>query len=334
MAAVLSWSRLDRDGRQEQHDGGEDDEQLSPTHESPCPTDLVSIPRLAARSTRIRGNIPLARARGGALGSRGGRLGPRWIAIRSFGALLSPQQRMRLMPPAPGRRSVPEPPPREFETRKSEPDFDTCRAICILRRRTSTREIEMKRPFALRLATFATVVVGLLFAAPAAVASQGPSLDESSIHPMVFVHGSTGSGAQFASQKMRFTENGYPDDYVRIFEYDSTFSLESPADVQARLDKLHRPGEAADGPKPGRPPRPLAGTAVSQTYLNASPAHAANIAHYVNIDGAQAASPPGGVPTRPSGREGHAGSVDRRGDQRHGPQPDARPVGDLSRIVR
>ena len=128
VAAVLSWSRLDRDGRQEQHDGGEDDEQLSPTHESPCPTDLVSIPRLAARSTRIRGNKPPARARGGALGSRGGRLGPRWIAIRSFGALLSPQQRMRLMPPAPGRRSVPEPPPREFETRKSEPDFDTCRA--------------------------------------------------------------------------------------------------------------------------------------------------------------------------------------------------------------
>ena len=51
----------------------------------------------------------------------------------------------------------------------------------------------MKRPFALRLATFvATVVVGLLFAAPAAVAKHGSSLDQSSIHPMVFVHGGTG----------------------------------------------------------------------------------------------------------------------------------------------
>ena len=38
------------------------------------------------------------------------------------------------------------------------------------------------------------------------------------------------------------------------------------------------------------------GTFVSQSYL-ASPARAANVAHYVNIDGASADSPPGGVPT-------------------------------------
>ena len=100
------------------------------------------------------------------------------------------------------------------------------------------REREMKRLFALRLATFVIVVLGLLVAAPAAVAKHGSGLDRSSIHPMIFVHGATGSGAQFDSQKMRFTENGYPDDYVRVFEYDSTFSVESPADVQARLDSF------------------------------------------------------------------------------------------------
>ena len=64
----------------------------------------------------------------------------------------------------------------------------------------------MKRPFALRLlrlATFVIVVLGFLFAAPAAVAKHGSGLDQSSIHPMVFVHGGTGSGAQFESQKMR-----------------------------------------------------------------------------------------------------------------------------------
>ena len=38
------------------------------------------------------------------------------------------------------------------------------------------------------------------------------------------------------------------------------------------------------------------GTFVSQTYL-ATPARAANVAHYVNIDGGSAAAPPGGVPT-------------------------------------
>jgi pimeloyl-ACP methyl ester carboxylesterase len=156
---------------------------------------------------------------------------------------------------------------------------------------------EMKRTFALRLATFATVVLGLLFAAPAAVAKHGSGLDQSSIHPMVFVHGGTGSGAQFASQKMRFTENGYPDDYVRVFEYDSTFSVESQADVQARLDSFIAQVKQQTGRSQVDLLGHSLGTTVSQTYLNSSPAHAANVAHYVNIDGAQAASPPGGVPT-------------------------------------
>src|SRR5215203_2956696 len=159
------------------------------------------------------------------------------------------------------------------------------------------REREMKRPFALRLAMLATVVLGLLFAAPAAVAKPGSGLDPSSIHPMVFVHGGTGSGGQFESQKMRFTENGYPDDYVQVFEYDSSFSVESPADVQARLDIFITRVKQESGRSQVDLLGHSLGTAVSQTYLNSSPAHAANVAHYVNIDGAQAASPPGGVPT-------------------------------------
>jgi pimeloyl-ACP methyl ester carboxylesterase len=159
------------------------------------------------------------------------------------------------------------------------------------------RETEMKRPFALRLATLATVVLGLLFAAPAAVAKHQHGLDLKSIHPMVFVHGFSGSGGQFESQKMRFTENGYPDDYVRVFEYDSSFSVESPADVQARLDSFISQVKQQTGRSQVDLLGHSLGTAISQTYLNSSPAHAANIAHYVNIDGAQAASPPGGVPT-------------------------------------
>jgi pimeloyl-ACP methyl ester carboxylesterase len=154
----------------------------------------------------------------------------------------------------------------------------------------------MRRSFAPRLATFAVLVLGLLFAAPAAAAKHGPVLDPSSVHPMVFVHGGTGSGAQFESQKMRFTENGYPDDYVRVFEYDSSFSVESEADVQARLDAFINQVKQETGRDQIDLLGHSLGTRVSQTYLNSSPAHAANVAHYVNIDGAQAASPPGGVP--------------------------------------
>src|SRR5919201_6508006 len=155
----------------------------------------------------------------------------------------------------------------------------------------------MNRSFAPRLATFALLLVGLLVAAPAAMAKQGPTLDPSTVHPMVFVHGGTGSGGQFESQKLRFTENGYPDDYVRAFEYDSSFTVETEADVQARLDSFINQVKQETGRNQVDLLGHSLGTRVSQTYLTSSPAHAANVAHYVNIDGAQADSPPGGVPT-------------------------------------
>src|SRR5919204_1776946 len=137
----------------------------------------------------------------------------------------------------------------------------------------------MNRSFAPRLATFALLLVGLVLAAPAAMAKQGPTLDPSAIHPMVFVHGGTGSGGQFESQKLRFTENGYPDDYVRAFEYDSTFSVESQADVQARLDAFIDQVRQETGRSQVDLLGHSLGTAVSQTYLS-SPAHAAKVAHY------------------------------------------------------
>src|SRR5205807_8077681 len=39
------------------------------------------------------------------------------------------------------------------------------------------------------------------------------------------------------------------------------------------------------------------GTILMQDYLNSSTQRAANVAHYVNIDGQTANAPPGGVPT-------------------------------------
>ena len=96
---------------------------------------------------------------------------------------------------------------------------------------------------------------------------------------------------------MRFTENGYPDDYVRVFEYDSTFAVESQDQVQARLEGFISQVKQQTGKSRVDLLGHSLGTFVSQTYLNSSAAHAANVAHYVNIDGAQATSPPGGVPT-------------------------------------
>jgi pimeloyl-ACP methyl ester carboxylesterase len=136
------------------------------------------------------------------------------------------------------------------------------------------------------------VVVGMLaFAAPA---SAQPGFDQNGI---LFVHGFVGSAGQFESQKMRFMSNGYPERWIDAIDYDSTFATESRSQVHTRIDAM-----IADlKQRTGRPKVDLLGhslgTSVLQEYLNSSPERAANVAHYVNIDGSQAEAPPGAVPT-------------------------------------
>jgi pimeloyl-ACP methyl ester carboxylesterase len=141
-------------------------------------------------------------------------------------------------------------------------------------------------------AALSVVVAGLLVAVPAAHAQGG--FDQNGV---LFVHGFVGSGAQFESQKMRFMSNGYPDGWVTVIDYDSTFGTESRSQVHQRIDQL-----VADlKQRTGRPKVDILGhslgTSVMQEYLNSSPERAANVEHYVNIDGQQAEAPPGGVST-------------------------------------
>ena len=55
-------------------------------------------------------------------------------------------------------------------------------------------------------------------------------------HPIVFVHGFAGSAAQFESQALRFTSNGYPQEWIGAIDYDSTFGLASREQVWLNLD--------------------------------------------------------------------------------------------------
>ncbi len=137
--------------------------------------------------------------------------------------------------------------------------------------------------------TMALAGVAILFAAPAANAK--PKLN-----PIIFVHGASGSGAQFESQGMRFTSNGYPLTYIRALEYDSSSIGTILPLVHLELDALIAELQAFSGQAQVDLLGHSLGTFVSQTYL-ASPARAANVAHYVNIDGGSAPAPPGGVPT-------------------------------------
>ncbi len=144
-----------------------------------------------------------------------------------------------------------------------------------------------------RFFTAALAGAGLVVAATAA---QAIFPAQRNLNPIIFVHGGSGSGAQFESQAMRFTSNGYPQSYIRVLEYDSSSISTILPDVLASLDDLIAELQA----ETGRPQVDLLGhslgTFVSQSYLS-TPERAANVAHYVNIDGGSADAPPGGVAT-------------------------------------
>lgn len=134
----------------------------------------------------------------------------------------------------------------------------------------------------------------LLLVVVAAPVLLGTGSCERDADPIIFVHGFFGSGAQFESQAMRFASNGYAPESIGVVEYDSA-ALSLP-DVHAQIDA--EIAELLDAT--GRDQVVLIGhslgTAVSQAYLS-FPDRAAKVSHYINIDGASADAPPGGVPT-------------------------------------
>lgn len=116
-------------------------------------------------------------------------------------------------------------------------------------------------------------------------------------HPIVFVHGFAGSAAQFESQAMRFTSNGYPATWIGAVDYDTTFASAPREQVWVAIDaEVDRILAATGGDRVDLAGHSL-GTSVLQGYLTSSADRAARVAHYVNIDGAPASAPPGGVPT-------------------------------------
>jgi len=117
------------------------------------------------------------------------------------------------------------------------------------------------------------------------------------MRPIIFVHGMSGSALQFESQALRFASNGWPADHLFAFEYDTSIpDVEGSAARMARLDAFIDEVLAETGADKIYLMGHSRGTAESFVYL-ATPAHAAKVAKYVNIDGMTATVLPGGVPT-------------------------------------
>ena len=136
------------------------------------------------------------------------------------------------------------------------------------------------------------MLIGLCFLSTPASANHQKRFP--AIRPMIFVHGGSGSGAQFESQAMRFTSNGYPQNYIAVLEYDSSSYATILNQIYANLDQLIADLLKETGADQVDLLGHSLGTFVSYGYLTSSPARAAKVAHYVNIDG-QTNNP--GVPT-------------------------------------
>ncbi len=127
-------------------------------------------------------------------------------------------------------------------------------------------------------------------------------------HPVIFVHGGSGSGGQFESQALRFESNGYAHEWVGVLEYDSgsIYNLQTQVANQPlmeetwnRLDALIAQMEEETGTTQVDILGHSLGTTVMQGYINSSAERAKKLAHYVNIDGRTADALPGtsvGVP--------------------------------------
>jgi pimeloyl-ACP methyl ester carboxylesterase len=126
----------------------------------------------------------------------------------------------------------------------------------------------------------AVAVVG----AEASVAAAEPTL------PIVFVHGFSGSAAQYETQAMRFASNGYPNVVTGIDRTSST-----PAVIYPLLDEFFDDVMAQTGDDQIYVVAHSLGTAIMYGYLSSSPERAARVAKYIGIDGVAAPTCPGGV---------------------------------------
>src|SRR3954453_22897137 len=115
--------------------------------------------------------------------------------------------------------------------------------------------------------------------------------------PVLFVHGIEGTGAQFESQALRFTSNGYHHSWIDEVDYDSTRAVGDKSQVDAQIDSQIAELKRRTGASKVVLVAHSLGTIVSYDYLTDSSMGAArrsNVRRYVNIDG-QASTP--GVPT-------------------------------------
>src|SRR4051794_28369015 len=143
-----------------------------------------------------------------------------------------------------------------------------------------------RRGFGISLVVVAALA---LAAAPAAGAKAGTKRN-----PVLFVHGIEGSGAQFESQAMRLTSNGYPHGWIDEVDYDSTRAVGDKSEVDQQIDAAVAALKKRTGKAKVDIVAHSLGTSVMHDYLTGSAERRASVRRYINVDGQDQAP---GVPT-------------------------------------
>jgi pimeloyl-ACP methyl ester carboxylesterase len=128
--------------------------------------------------------------------------------------------------------------------------------------------------------------IGLCFLSTPASANH--EMQFPTIRPIIFIHGGGGSAAQFEAQAQRFTSNGYPENYIATYEWDTRNGLNIPdfepifKDIDKLIDALRQETGADKVELTGH----SMGGGVTFRYLASSPERANKVAHYVTFEGA------------------------------------------------
>ena len=178
-----------------------------------------------------------------------------------------------------------------------------------------------------RRLTIAVATVGLTatLVVPSAAQSDPDPL------PIVFVHGQSGSASQFATQFTRFTSNGYPQELLFAYEYDTNVDQEDGGEaIDAGLDDFVDDVLTTTGADEVHLVGHSRGTQVSIEYLDdlygTDTDRADKVASYVSIDGRDPDELPGGVPTLGVwGEWNSGGDFSQRGDELAQIGPDGTP---------
>ena len=157
----------------------------------------------------------------------------------------------------------------------------------------------------MKIRIFGSLIVLLMAAmlalstAPARASVQHYIFHIPGTHPIVFIHGGSGSASQFESQAQRFESNGYPEEYLNALDYDSTFSVETREQVWARLDQLIGVIQANTGDNQIDLIGHSHGAELSYSYVESSPLRAAKVARFINLDSGSSPKDrlPAGIPT-------------------------------------